>query len=201
MSNPETATPPRAAISVMEAIYHRRAVRDFKPDKIDKATINELLRASVHAPSAMHEEAWAFSVIQDKILLNRLSEKVKELLTQGSDPVHPVHGSAVHGHFTSAQFNAFYNAETLIVICGKAMGPFVVADCWLAAENLMLAADAHGLGTCVIGLAVTALNTPEWKKELGILPDMTAYAPIILGKPAGVTPPVPRKEPQILIWK
>jgi hypothetical protein len=43
-----------------------------------------------------------------------------------------------------------------------------VADCWLAPENLMLAACAKGLGACVIGLAVSALSTPEWKAELKI---------------------------------
>jgi nitroreductase len=81
------------------------------------------------------------------------------------------------------------------------MGAFVVSDCWLAAENLMLAACAKGLGTCVIGLAVTALNTSEWKQELGIPADMTAFAPIIVGVPAGETPLVPRKPPEILTWK
>jgi len=45
------------------------------------------------------------------------------------------------------------------------------------------------------------LNTPEWKKELGIASDMTAFAPIIVGVPAGVTPSVPRKVAEILIWK
>jgi nitroreductase len=87
------------------------------------------------------------------------------------------------------------------VICGKPLGPFVVADCWLAAENLMLAACAAGLGTCPIGLAVETLNTPQWKRELGVPPEMTAIVPIIVGLPAGQTPPVPRKPPEILCWK
>jgi nitroreductase len=75
-----------------------------------------------------------------------------------------------------------------------------VADCWLAAENLLLAAYAQGLGTCVIGFAVSALNTPEWKAELKIPSEMTAIAPMIVGVPAGVTPPVPRKPPEIISW-
>ena len=39
----------------------------------------------------------------------------------------------------------------------------------------MLAATAMGLGTCMIGLAVSALNTPEWKKELDVPSNLTAY--------------------------
>ena len=53
----------------------------------------------------------------------------------------------------------------------------------------------------MIGFAVGALNTPTWKMELGIPPEMTAIAPIILGVPAGETPAVPRKQPEIVSWK
>ena len=72
-------------VSAMDAIYHRRAVRDFTSQKIDKATISILIDAAIHAPTAMHEEAWVFAIVQDKAMLNRLSDKVKELLSQGSD--------------------------------------------------------------------------------------------------------------------
>ena len=98
-------------------------------------------------------------------------------------------------------FNIFYDAGTLIVICTRTTGPFVVADCWLAAENLILAACSMGLGTCVIGSAVSGLNDPDVKAELGIPADVTAVAPIIVGVPRGETPASPRKEPQVLIWK
>jgi nitroreductase len=98
-------------------------------------------------------------------------------------------------------YHVFHNAGLLIVIYGKSEGPFVVADCWLAAENLMLAACAKGLGTCVIAFALEALNTPEWKEELKIPGGFTAIAPIIVGVPAGETPPAPRKPPEILTWR
>ena len=188
-------------MSAMDAIFHRRAVRDFAQQKIDEPTIRMLLEAAVHAPTAVHEEPWAFVIVQDKNTLKRLSVHVKELLVNVADPNHPLLRGHGAGRFTSPDFNAFYNAGTLIVICGKPLGPFVVADCWLAAENLMLAACANGLGSCPIGLAVAALNTPQWKKELGIPEEMTAFAPIIVGVAAGETPPVSRKQPDILSWK
>lgn len=191
----------KTPMSAKDVIYLRRSVRDYTPQKIDPATIDMLLNAAVHAPTAVHEEPWAFAVIQDKSILNRLSDKVKDLLGNGLDPIHPHIGNQSVERFTTNEFNAFYNAGTLIVIYGKPMGPFVISDCWLAAENLMLAACAEGLGTCVIGLSVTALNTPEWKKELSIPTEMTAFVPIIVGVPASQTPVVPRKKPEILIWK
>lgn len=201
MNNPIEAIRPEAAMTVLDVIYRRRAVRDYAPETVDPSVVRALLDAAVHAPTAMHEELCAFAVIQDRKLLNRLSESVKTLLDQGEDPIHPRGAALAHDRFTSKAFNAFYNAGTLIVICAKSTGAFVAADCWLAAENLMLAACAQGLGSCPIGLCVTALNRPEWKKELALTDEMTAIAPIIIGAPAGATKVVPRKTPEILVWK
>ena len=199
-TSPKTAKP-EGSMSVMDAIYHRRAVRNYTPGIIDQSVIRTLLDAAVHAPTAMHEEPWAFAVIQDNALLDRLSDSAKEEVrreAQGSDTRQGRHALDL---VNQPDFHVFYNASTLIVIYSKFPGPYVVADCWLAAENLVLAACAQGLGTCVIGFAVAALNTPKWKAELKIPVEMTAVAPIIVGVPAAVTPPVSRKPPEILTWK
>ena len=65
-------------ISAMDAITHRRAVRDYKPQQIDQAVIRILLDAAVHAPTAVHEEPWAFAIVQDANTLKRLSDNVKD---------------------------------------------------------------------------------------------------------------------------
>jgi nitroreductase len=201
VTNPPKAAKPEVSMSVLDAIYHRRSVRNFMPRPIERAVVRSLLDAAVHAPTAMHEEPWSFAVIQDRNLLNRLSESVKERVrsqAQGSDSQHAKHSLEL---VNKPDFHVFYNAGTLIVIYGKFQGPFVVADCWLAAENLMLAACAKGLGTCVVGFAVSALNTPEWKTELKIPVEMDAIAPIIVGVPVGESPLVPRKQAEIATWK
>ena len=64
-----------------------------------------------------------------------------------------------------------------------------------------LAACASQLGTCVIGFAVQALNSSEWKAELGIPENMTAIAPIIVGVPKEIPQPTSRKQPDIIVWK
>jgi nitroreductase len=201
MTIPTKAAHPEGPMSVLDAIYHRRSVRNYLPQAIEPVVVRSLLDAAVHAPTAMHEEAWSFAVIQSKSLLDRLSDSAKEMVRkerQDSDTQHLRHSFDL---VSKPDSHVFYNAGTLIVIYGKFHGPFVVADCWLAAENLLLAACAKGLGTCVIGFAVSALNTPEWKTELKIPVEMTAIAPIIVGAPAGETPPVPRKPPEIVTWK
>ena len=189
------------AMSAMDAIHQRRSVRNYEQKAIGKITVNALLNAAVLAPTAMHQEAWSFVVIQDKSVLDRLSDSTKSMIRD------EVKGSASSSakqtlhHVANPEFHVFYDASTLIIICGKFTGAFVEADCWLAAENLMLAACAKGLGTCVIGFAVDALNTSEWKAELKIPKEMTVIAPIIVGVPAGDTAATSRNPPEILFWK
>ena len=200
MSNPKKSTKTETTLSVMNAIQHRRSVRDYTSQAIEKSVIHMLLDVAVLAPTAMHEEPWSFVVIQDKKLLDRLSESAKKKVyseAQGSTSDQAKHTLHV---VDKPDFHVFYNAGTLIVVYSKLPGSFVVADCWLAVENLLLAAYAQGLGTCVIGFAVSTLNTPEWQAELKIPAGMTAVAPVIVGVPAGETPTVPRKPAEILTW-
>ena len=136
MNNPQKAPKPEVPMSVMDAIHHRRAVRDYTSRTVDQAVIRTLLDAAVHAPTAMHEEPWSFAVNQDKTLLNRLSDSAKERVrseAQGSGSHHAEHSLEL---VDAPDFHVFYNAGTLIVIYSKFQGPFVVADCWLAAANL-----------------------------------------------------------------
>jgi nitroreductase len=185
----------------MDAIDSRRSVRSYAPAKLGHNTIKELLAAAIRAPTAIHEEPWAFVIVQDVALLKRLSDRAKEFFAQEQHTAKLHHGSRALDAFTQPEFNVFYNASTLILICADVAGPFVAADCWLAAENLMLAACSLGLGTCVIGSAVSAFNDPQVKAELGIPEGATAVAPIIVGEPYGITPQTSRKEPRIFVWK
>ena len=171
-------------MSVSEAIFTRRAVRAYTADVVPEADVRALLQAAVRAPTALHEEPWAFAVIQNRDRLRRYSA-----MATAKDPTLP------------PGFNIFYDAETLIVICARPKGPSVAADCWLAAQNLMLAACERGLGTCPIGLAVPVLNRPDVKAELAIPADVTVVAPILVGVPRDDAPATARKAPEILSWR
>ena len=188
-------------MGAMSAIKKRRSVRDYTPHKIERATVHALLEAAVLAPTAMDQEPWSFVIIQDQAVLDRLSFTTKARLHEEVKNNNTPRAQHLMHVADNPEFHVFYNASTLLLICGKFTGPFVEADCWLAAENLMLAACASGLGTCVIGFAVAELNTPEWKTELKIPHEMTVIAPIIIGKPAFDVPAKPRKPPEILLWK
>ena len=195
-------------LSALDVIFSRRSVRAYTGERLDHETVRALLDAAVQAPTAMHAEPWAFVVVQDADALKRYSDTAKGLwsteLGQHRD-LHATGEAAARSHFgqemANPEFSIFYDASTLIVICAKPMGPFVTADCWLAAENLMLAASAMGLGSCCIGSAIGALNTSDIKRELNIPAGLVAVAPVIVGVPAVPAAPAGRKSPEILSWK
>ena len=183
-------------------IYHRRSVRSYTPQPVDRATLESLLDAAVQAPTALHAEPWGFAVVQDRALMQRYSERAKSLfLAEPAPPgMSPEAKKAMREMMTDPAFNIFYDAGTLVVICRRSGGPLGEGDCWLAAENFMLAAFAEGLGTCCIGLAQAVLNTAEAKRELGIPDEGAAVVAIIVGVPGETPASSPRKPPQILSW-
>lgn len=195
-ASPADMRAPDRSLGVLDAIAARRAIRSYSPEPVDAATVNALLHAAVRAPTAMHAEPWSFVVVQDRARLARISDRAKALAL-----AMPGIGAYYGALLRDPGFSVFYDASTLVVICATAITPFATADCWLAAENLMLAACAYGLGTCVIGFAVAALAASDVRAELGIPDDVTVVAPIVVGIPTSTPPPTSRRDPDILAWR
>jgi nitroreductase len=187
-----------AEMNVYEAILARRSVRRYISQPVEPDVVRLLIEAAIHAPSAFHGEPWAFFVIDDDAALTQLSNQAKPLFLNEARRLGQKRSSRCLEAFEDPDFNIFYNAGTLIVICGDTASPYSAADSWLAAENLMLAACAMGLGSCVVACALPALNEPATKQRLGVPEKYAAVAPIIVGYPAEETPPTPRREPLIL---
>ena len=184
-------------MDTMDAIYHRRAIREFTDVPVSRQEIERAIDAAIQAPNAMDKQRWAFVIVRDRALLKRISDEAKELTLRmmGSDP----HLAKFRDHLSSAQFNIFYDAPVLVIICGTEDDHFVEQDCCLAGQNLMLAAHANGLGTCWIGFAEAWLAQPEAKKELGLPPHYRPIAPVILGHPRQQPSAPPRHRPDI-VW-
>jgi nitroreductase len=182
-------------MNINEAIYGRRSTREYTTETVDEVVIGRLIDAAVQAPSAVNQQPWTFTVLRDQALLDRITREAKAymLATLPSGPQ--------SGHFQSLlndeHFQIFYHAPVLILISGNAPSQWVVEDCALAAENLMLAAYAEGLGSCWIGFAQAFLNTPQGKKALGLPVEWAPVAPIIVGHPKSTPARVTHKAPEV----
>jgi len=184
-------------MDLMEAIYSRRAVREFTAEPVDEKTLRQLIDAAIQAPSAVNEQPWLFSVVLDKALLARISREAKAHVLKTTAVGLLSHSRHFQEILNDPTFDIFYHAPALIVISSATAGPWAVENCTLAAENLMLAASALGLGTCWIGFSQGWLGTEEGKAALSLSAAAFPVAPIIVGHPKMAPPAVARKEPRI----
>ncbi len=93
----------------------------------------------------------------------------------------------------------FYNAPVLVIILGNKNAPTVYYDCAMAAQNMMLAAQSKGIGSCWIGGVQLALMDESLLKELGAPEGYKAVAPLIFEYPKGKTGMPARAEPEV-VW-
>lgn len=184
---------PKLEQSVFETILARRSVRSYKSEAVATDVLNAILEAAIWAPTAMHKEPWGFVIIQNKELLQTLSDRAKPLFIE--ELKRNDMNADIWAH---ADSNLFYDAGTLIIICGRTNSHLPAEDCWMAAENMMLAATAMNCGTCVIASALPAILLPDIKSTLGIPEDYTPVAPIIVGYPRAESAPSHRRAPLIL---
>ncbi len=182
-------------MELLDAIHSRRAVRDFADEAVSEDQLRALIDAAIQAPSAVNRQPWLFTVVRDRALMARISGAAKAHLLRTSP------AALLSHHFDQLlhddNFDIFYHAPALVVISSVEQGPWAVADCALAAQNLMLAARDAGLGSCWIGFAQGWLNTPQARDLLNLSGRNLCVAPIVIGHPKAVLPPVPRKSPAI----
>ena len=186
-------------VALMDAIFHRRAVRSYDSRPVEKATVDSLLLAAVQAPSAMNQQPWGFAVFHGRKRLRDYSERAKLHLLATYPTTWDVRSRSEL--YDNPSYDLFHGANTLIVIYAVSGRLNPAEDCCLAAENLMLAAYGLGLGTCPIGFARPWFDLVETKRELDVPEHYTAVFPVVVGYPAGFTSASGRDEPNVISWK
>ncbi len=182
-------------MDINAAIVGRRSTRAYTSQAVDEEALRRLIDAAIHAPSAVNEQPWSFTVVRDAGLLDRISHDAKRHMLATM----PANAKSAHlrAMLKDPGFHIFYHAPALILISATMAGPWAVEDCALAAENLMLAAHGCTLGTCWIGFAQSYFNTPDGKSALDLPADSVPVAPIIVGHASAVPAAVARKAPAI----
>ncbi len=148
-------------MDVYEAIEARRSIRSFLDKGVDRATIKKLLEAAIKAPSAGNLQAWRFIVVE--------STELREELC-----------AAAGGQ------GFLLSAPVVIAVCAdlerageryrqRGRDVYAIQGAAAAAENLMLAAVAEGLGTCWVGafderMAAEALGCERSWRVLALVP-------------------------------
>ena len=187
---------------VVDCIRRRRSTRKYTEEQITPEHLDALLEAAIWAPSGANNQSWLFTAIQKKDVLLQLNELVREGF-QHWIPDEDYPGKlAAKGLSQKADYNFFHRAPTLIIASNRPNYENAMADCALALENIFLAAESMGLGSCYIN-QLHWLRSDRGVREflftLGIPMEHTICSSVAVGFIAEKTPTPPRKEGTIRI--
>lgn len=160
---------------ILDAIRKRRSIRSFKPDPIPQEVVGALLEAARWAPSAGNLQPWEFYVVTDPGVKSSL-----EMAALGQ--------------------NYVGGAPVVIVVCAvpqvsariygtRGRELYCLQDTACATQNILLAAQALGLGSCWVGAfhedeVIKALDLPRGRRPVALVP---------IGYPSENPPPPARR--------
>jgi len=180
----------------LKIIRQRRSIRSFKDEQIKEEELQAVLEAGLYAPNAGNQ-AWHFTVIQNKELLDRLNLAAKDAAKQ-------TNMDHLNDLGNNEKFNCLYNAPTLIIVSGNEQAPMPLdADCADATQNLLLAAESIGLGSCWIFfvlLAFSSLQGFEFRKVLKIPEGYKPYYSVVLGYKNASAGKAPDRKPNLITF-
>lgn len=152
-------------MDALKTILERRSVRDYTDKQVPDEVIENLLRAGMYAPSAMNSQPWEFIVI-------RAPEKMKAASRLGT------------------YWKMLKDAPVGILVMANLKGykasakEFFMQDCSAAAENILLAAEAQGLGGVWLGLYPKEAMMQGLRELFGIPENVIPFALLSIGYPA-----------------
>ncbi len=185
---------------VINAILSRRSVRKYQPKQVAEALLTAVIEAGRSAPSGGNAQLTHLIVIQNAEVLRELISVSKTEFAKMVPDEHTYAGlrsTIEHAHIPDFPFDYLYGAPTLIVTAHKQGYPNAMADSVCVLQNMMIAANALGLGSCYMN-PVHWLDGSEgfrtFMYTLGLEREETITGGIALGYPAeNPGPPLPRK--------
>lgn len=156
-------------MDVMPAILARRSIRKYTTADVDDAAVHDLLAAAMAAPSANNSQPWHFLVITERARLAALADALPygQMLRQ---------------------------APLGIVVCAEEeRSPgYWVQDCSAAAENILLAAHAQGLGGVWLGVYPREERVASVRSVADLPSGITPLCVLSIGHPAELKSPAQR---------
>lgn len=168
--------------SKLDCIFSRRSVRKYLDREVPDEMIHDLLEAAMAAPSAVARDPWHFIVLKKRESLNRLAD----ILTHGQ---------------------MLRQATAAFVVCGDItrahdqLESYMLQDLSAAVENVLIAANTLGLGTCWLGVHPRQERMDGIRKMFALPDTIIPMCGIAIGWPDDQPPPRTRFSPDKVHWE
>lgn len=170
---------------VLETIKSRRSIRKYKSDMVPQDKLEKIIEAGTYAATGMGKQSPIIVAVTNKELRDKLSAMNAKIMGTNTDP--------------------FYGAPVVLIVLADKSRPTYVYDGSLVMGNLMLEAEAQGVGSCWIHRAKEEFESEEGKeilKSLGIEGDYEGIGHCVLGYADGPAPKAaPRKDSYVYYVK
>lgn len=194
---------------LVRLMLSRRSCRNYQATPVPADLLEDLVRIGTTAPSGTNSQAWTFTILPTRQAVEILGEEVaasfRKLNRLAANPLlrhllrwlgKPALADYHHRYYRTisqglleweeqGRDRLFHGAVAAIIVGTGSGASCPREDAMLASQNILLAAHAMGLGSCLIGFAVAAMaREPAIKKRLGIPEEETIAAVIALGYPS-----------------
>lgn len=184
-AQPET-TAPTSENAVIETILARRSIRRYTTRPVEREKLELIVKCGINAPSGLNKQPWEVRVVDNAAYIDSLTA----LYVKANPKV---------AEDTTFR-NMFRNAPAVIFIASPSNGSGQL-DCGLLGENMLLAAQSLGLGTCCLGgptrFMKEASEAAPYLEKLGFSEDYTLLYAIGVGYPDESPAAKPRDESKV----
>lgn len=157
---------------VVETIMARRSIRKYKPEAVEREKMQTILECGINAPNGMNKQSWEVRVVDNPEFINGLTEIFKKENPKAAE--------------RPGFKNMFNNAPTVAFIAYDPSYDMSQIDCGLLGQNMILAAQSMGIGSCCLGGSVRFMRSPlatEYMRKLGFSDGYELLYAIAFGYP------------------
>ena len=153
----------------VEMIKNRASIRSFTDQLLTAEEKQALVDAALAAPSGANLQNWHFSFVEDKQVVNEIETYLVDRVMAGDNEF-------IKKLIESRNRKIFFNAAIVVFVSTK--GGESLVDAGVAIENIVLAAQSMGLGSCILGGCRDAFNLErgEYFKKLVKFPEGYEFA-------------------------
>jgi len=190
--------------NIIQNMIERRSIRKYKAEQITEAELDMILQAALYAPSAGSRQSAIIAVCQNAEINTALG-KINKTAFNGRVSTATSYISKEQPSIADdpSLESGFYNAPTVLTLFAPKNFLYTVADCCVAAQNIMLAAHSLGVGSCMVGRAKDTFASElgqRLQKEWSIDENYEATFHVLLGYSSDTKHPTakPRKDGRII---